>query len=316
MAAPSLGITQVDRPAGLAATATLLAMAATWGSALTIVKDVTERLPILDFMAVRCLIAGAVLLAVAPRAVGRLSSASRWRAVGLGLVWGGAQLLQVAGLSHTGASVSGFISGLFVVATPLLARLLLRQRLAPRMRLAVALATVGLAVVGLKGFSLGLGELLTAIAAVLYGLHILGLSAWARPGEVLGMSTLQMLVAGFLYFAAAGPTRITAPGTTTDWLLLLYLAIGIAAGGLLAQTWAQARLSPTRAALVLSTEPVFAAGFAIAFGGEPLTVRLVVGGSLLMGAVLVTELRTAKAIQAEEEIIDLCPSPPGRQVGA
>lgn len=316
MPAPSLGSTQVERPVGVVATIVLLGMAAMWGSALTLVKDLTESLPILDFMAVRYGIAGAVLLAIAPRAVARLSTASRWRAVGLGLVWGGAQLLQVAGLGHTGASVSGFIAGLFVVATPLLAWLLLRQRLAPRMRLAVTLATVGLAVVGLRGTSLGLGELLTTIAAVLYGLHILGLSVWARPGEVLGMSTLQMFVAGFLYFAAAGPTRITAPGTTTDWLVLLYLAIGVAAGGLLAQTWAQARLSPTRAALVLSTEPVFAAGFAIAFGEEPLTARLVVGGSLLMGAVLVTELRTAKAIHVEEEVIDLCPSPRGRQMGA
>jgi len=72
-------------------------------------------------------------------------------------------------------------------------------------------------------------------------------------------------------------------------VLLLYLALVIAAGGLVAQMWAQARLSPTRSALILALEPVFAAAAAITFGGEPLTWRLAVGGSLIVGAIAVSE---------------------------
>jgi len=264
-------------------------MAAAWGSALTLVKSLTERVPVLDFMAVRFGVAGVVLILVAPTAVARLPKASRRRGIALGVVWGSAQLIHMIGLGHTDASVSGFIAGLSVVVTPVLAWLLLGHRLSWTTRVGVCLATIGLAVLGLRGFSLGIGELLTAVAALLYGTHILGLSLWSKRGETLGMATLQVLVTGFLYLVAAAPRGITTPGTTMDWLLLLYLATAIAAGGLFAQTWAQARLSPTRSALILTSEPVFAAGFAIGLGGDELTVRLVIGGTVVFCAILLTE---------------------------
>lgn len=91
--------------------------------------------------------------------------------------------------------------------------------------------------------------------------------------------------------ASRCPASTSLGGTTfTDWLVLVYLAIPIAAGGLFSQTWAQARLSPTRSALILTSEPVFAAGFAIGLGGEELTLRLVIGGTVVFCAILLTEL--------------------------
>ena len=63
------------------------------------------------------------------------------------------------------------------------------------------------------------------------------------------------------------------------------------AGALIAQTWAQAHLTATRAAIVMAMEPVFAAVFAVLFGGEAVTARLLVGGSLVLGAMYLVELR-------------------------
>ena len=132
------------------ATLALLAMTACWGSTFFLIKDLLDRVPVLDFLAVRFAIATVGLFLLAPRALGRLSAASRRHAVVLGLLYGVAQILQTAGLAHTPASVSGFITGMYVVCTPLLAALILRTRITAMTWGAVLLATAGLGVLTLE----------------------------------------------------------------------------------------------------------------------------------------------------------------------
>ena len=85
------------------------------------IKDLLDRVPTLDFLAVRFTIAGLVMLAIAHRAVFGLDRRTVRQALIVGLIYGVAQILQTAGLAHTAASVSGFITGMYVVCTPLLA---------------------------------------------------------------------------------------------------------------------------------------------------------------------------------------------------
>ncbi len=105
----------------------------------------------------------------------------------LGLALAAAYLLQTVGLRSTPASVSGFITGLLVVLTPLGAALLYRERVSNACWTAVGLATAGLPLLSLRGLSIGLGEVLTLGCAVAFALHILGLSRWlaqsARAGR-------------------------------------------------------------------------------------------------------------------------------------
>src|SRR3712207_1884264 len=166
---------QPARHISILATLVLLALTASWGSTFFLIKDLLERVPTLDFLAVRFAIAGVAMLLVAPRAVARLSKESKRQALVLGLLYGVAQILQTAGLAHTAASVSGFITGMYVVFTPLFAALLLRSHIPGWTWAAVALATAGLGVLTLDGFSIGYGEALTFVAATLYALHIVGL---------------------------------------------------------------------------------------------------------------------------------------------
>ncbi|MDP2774154.1 MAG: DMT family transporter, partial [Nocardioides sp.] len=140
-----------SRRTTLLATAALLAMTACWGSTFFLIKDLLDRVPTLDFLAVRFAIASVAIFAVAPRAVARLSRESRRHAVVLGGLYGVAQILQTAGLAHTAASVSGFITGMYVVATPLFAAVLLRTRITAFTWAAVLLATAGLGVLTLDG---------------------------------------------------------------------------------------------------------------------------------------------------------------------
>src|SRR5699024_46003 len=119
------------RPATLLATLALLLVTACWGSTFFLIKDLLDRVPVLDFLAVRFAVATVVLVLLFPRALGRLDAAARRQAVVLGLLYGLAQILQTAGLAHTPASVSGFITGMYVICTPLFAAPLLKQRIGP-----------------------------------------------------------------------------------------------------------------------------------------------------------------------------------------
>ena len=283
----------------LLATAALLGITACWGSTFFLIHDLLERIPTLDFLAVRFSIAAVLLLVVAPKAVLRLSPHARRQAAVLGGLYGVAQILQTAGLAHTPASVSGFITGMYVVATPLFAAVLLRNRITGMTWLAVLLAFAGLAVLTLDGFSVGYGEALTFVAAMLYALHIVGLGAWAQAGDALGMAILQVVMVAVICLVASAPHGIVLPDNGQDWLSVVYMAVFPAALALLGQTWAQAHLTATRTAIVMSMEPVFAAFFAVLLGGESMTARMVLGGLMVLTAMLVVELVPRRRIEAE-----------------
>ena len=277
----------------------LLAVAAAWGSSFFLTKDLLQRIDVADYLALRFLIAAVVLVAVHPLAVARLRPLDRRRGVVLGLLYGVAQLLQTEGLRHTAASVSGFVTGMYVVFTPLLAAVILRHRIGRWAWVAVVLATAGLAVLSLRGFLLGSGELLTLASAALYALHIVGLGAWSTPANAFGLSTLQMTVIVVVCAIRAVPGGFSLPDGGGDWLRVLYLALVAGALALIVQTWAQAHLAPTRAAIAMTMEPVFASTFAVLFGNETLTVRMLVGGACVVAAMYLVELAPRRRIEAE-----------------
>jgi drug/metabolite transporter (DMT)-like permease len=281
------------------ATLALLSVTATWGSTFVLIKDALDRIPVADFLAVPFAIAALALWAVSPGAVRRLSPRVRRQGVLLGLVYGAAQLLQTAGLEHTAASVSGFITGMYVVFTPLLAAAIFRQQVGRTAWLAVGLATVGLAALSLQGFAVGLGESLTLLSAALYAVHIVGLGAWATSRDAYGLAVLQMAVIAAACGVGAAPGGLVLPPTPGDWVAMVYMALVAGALALVAQTWAQAHLTATRAAVVMTMEPVFAAFFAVALGGEVLTTRLLVGGALVLTAMYVAELGPRRGRDAE-----------------
>jgi len=208
----------------------------------------------------------------------------------VGALYGGAQLSQTVGLEHTSASVSGFVTGSYVVLTPVFSALLLRERIARTGWLAVLLATIGLALLSLNGFSVGRGELLTLICAALYALQIMFLGRWSTPQRALGLSCLQIFAITAICDAAALSDGLTLPSGGGQWAAVLYMAVVAGIAALIGQTWAQAHMTATRAAIVMTLEPVFAAAFAVVFGSEQLTRRMLAGGLLVVAAMYAVEL--------------------------
>jgi drug/metabolite transporter (DMT)-like permease len=290
-------MTSPRRLAGLA-TCGLLVMTAVWGSTFVLIKDVVARMPVADFLAVRFGIAAMVMLALFARPVWRLGRTQVLRGVLLGVVYGAGQLLQTWGLALIAPSVSGFVTGMYVVFTPILAMLLLRQRMAGVVWLAVLLSTAGLALLSLNGVSVDLGVWLTLASAALYALHIVGLGQWSRPGEALGLSAVQMVAIAAVCACATVPHGPTLPPDSRAWLALLYMALIAGAGAMWMQTWAQSHLPAARAAIVMTTEPVFAAAFAVALGSDVVTWRMLAGGALVLAAMYLVELLPRRRVSA------------------
>ncbi len=273
------------------ATGLLVAVTAVWGSTFFLIRDLVAHVPPADFLAVRFGIAALVMLLLFRRQTRALSRRDLRVGVVLGVLYGCAQVLQTVGLQTTHASVSGFVTGTYVVLTPVLGALVLRDRVGRVTWAAVALATAGLAVLSLQGLALGVGETLTLGSAVLYAAHIIALGRWSTPSAAVGLATVQAGVIAVVAGLAAVPGGLSLPATGGQWASLLYMALVAGAAALWAQTWAQAHLTATRAAIVMTLEPVFAALFAVLAGGESLTLRMLIGGGLVVAAMYLVELR-------------------------
>lgn len=272
------------------ATILLVSLTAVWGSTFFLIRDLVVHVPPIDFLAVRFAIAAVIMLALFWRPVRALTARQVLVGVGLGALYGLAQIAQTVGLATTPASVSGFITGTYVVLTPLLTALLLRERVAGSTWLAVGLATAGLALLSLRGLSVGPGEAVTLVSALLYALHIVGLGRYSASEVAVGLSVVQMVVIAVLCGIGAVPDGIVLPQTAGQWGTVLYMVLFASILALWAQTWAQAHLPATRAAIVMTMEPVFAAFFAVVFGGESPTWRMVAGGALVLTAMYAVEL--------------------------
>lgn len=270
----------------------LLAVSATWGSSFPLTKVVLREVGTLDFLGVRFAIATVVTAALLYRQVRALPRRVLVKGVILGLLYGAGQVVQTKGLETTPASVSGFITGLYVVLTPLCAAVLLRSKIGARVWLAAGLALVGLGFLALNdSLQLGIGEILTATSAFLYALHIVGLSAWARADQALGLAVVQLAGTAVLTLGMAAPDGIELPQSPGVWIAVVYMALVSGALAMIIQSWAQAHLAPSRAAIIMSTEPLWATLFAVTFTGESLTLRIVVGGIAILAAMLLVELR-------------------------
>ncbi len=280
-------------------TLTLLGVTAAWGSTFFLIKDLLKEISVFDFLSIRFAIATVALVVLAPRSVARLSRHELRHGVVLGVVYGVAQVLQTLGLEHTPASLSGFVTGMYVVMTPLFVALLFKERIGAFVWLAVAASTVGLGFLSLQGLSISPGVALIFASAMLYALHIVGLGRWSNTGNVFGLSIVQMTVICGVCTAVSAPNGISPPQTSGGWLSLLYMAVIAGALTILGQTWAQAHLSSTRAAIIMTMEPVWATFFAVLFGGEGLTTRMLVGGTFVLAAMYIVELAPRPKVEAE-----------------
>ncbi len=284
--------TAVGEPVGAdrrRASLALVLAAFLFGSTFLVVKDAITDADVVPFLAVRFLVGALVLWPLARR------RAATPREVAHGVLAGSAFLagfvFQTVGLQYTTASSSAFITYLLVVFVPLINAAAGREPPGWVTAVGVALAVTGLVLLSGGVSALGKGELLTLGCAFFFALHIVILDRTTARHDSLRLTFWQVLTVGLGCLVPGfflGGYGFGAPA----WAAAAFTGVGPTAVAVLCMVWAQRVVPPARAALLLLLEPVFAAVLGY-LAGDRLGARGVLGASLILAAVLLTELLPA-----------------------
>ena len=276
-----------------------------WGTTFSVTKSSLDSVPPLYFLAWRFSLAALGLVFLNLR---HIPSITRDELIG-GIISGASMAIgyiaQTVGMVYSTAAKAGFITGLAVVLVPLFGAVFFRRRPHFAVYIFAAVAAVGLALLSLD-FSAGFfvfnqGDLSLFICAVAFAVNILNLAKYAPRCRVLMLTLVQVAFTGIACWAASLLLETPVKFTGQVWAGLLYLAFVGTILTTAGQTWGQRLVSPERAALVFTLEPVFAAVFAFILLGEKLPPLGLVGSVLIMAGIIGAELVGRKVNQPEIE---------------
>jgi drug/metabolite transporter (DMT)-like permease len=203
---------------------------------------------------------------------------------------------QTIGLLFSTAAITGFYTGLYVALTPLLAWIILHHKISTKALVGVLLATLGLGILSSGAVVFGWGEIALLICAVLFALHIIGLGLWSSKHDSYALTIVQLTFCALLSWAGAVTLEggIKPPPDGEVWFAVVFTAVLATALAFLVQTWAQGFLDPSRVAIILTSEVVWAAVIAYGVGQEKLELLSVLGGSVMLCAMLIVEWPSKK----------------------
>ena len=262
----------------------LLLTTAVWGGSFVVMKDSLERQDVISFLATRFLIAGLLMLAYRPYSLVGLGKSLWIRATFLGFLLAAGFIFQSVGLTKTTVSSTGFITGLYLVFTPLISWLLIKRYILRLQLLAVFVATLGLYLIAYNGIEYGFGEFLVLISAVLFAMQIVAVGEWSNGKNAYPLALIQILVAALLFVMISFKDGYQVPPDGSVWIAILFTALFATFLGFLIQVKAQSIMTATAAGVILAMEVPFAFIFGLYFDNDPLTLRIASGGALVMGA--------------------------------
>jgi len=292
-----------------------------WGLTFVVIKNALADVSPLFFNSIRMTLAAITLTAVFHRDLSKLTKGSLLYGVVIGaLLWLGNEL-QTVGLKYTTPSKSAFLTGLSVVLVPVFLALFWKRKISPWSAGGVALAFAGLYLLTIPGGASGLnfrsmnhGDLLTLVAAIVFGFHIIYMGHATQANSWRQIAVIQTAVAALLMIFAVPVAekvwviwsgRVVA-GIVLTGFLSLALAFSV-------QAWAQQFTPATHTALIFSLEPVFASMTSFFFLGERLGTRSAFGGLLILAGVLISEEKGATETIAVAPDHAAVPQNPGEQ---
>lgn len=267
----------------------LIAISAVWGVTFVLVQDAIAVLPVSAFLAYRFLAAAAIVAVIFWSRIRSLSARGWCWGLTMGVALWAGFLSQTYALESTTVSNAGFITGLYVVITPILTALIFRRSPGRVGWCAAITSIVGLAL--LSGVGSGklhpLGDGLALVSAIAFSAHIVLTSGGVRRNDVGALLAVQLGVSGLLSLILAGSLgEVVAPRGATVWTALAVTAVVASAIGFFIQSYAQQHSSPARTALILASEPLFAGIFGYLLAGDRMTTLGWIGGCLIVVAIV------------------------------
>lgn len=286
------------------ADASLLFISIIWGSTFIITKQAIENVPVFSFLTLRFTVASFLLLIICLPRIRQIT----FRTILDGTILGSFLFLtyafQTIGLKYTQASVTAFITGLYVVLVPVLSLIILKKRPRPYAVTGVLLAFAGLVLITLNGsILLSRGEFLVLINAVFASFQIVFIDFYSRRNDIFLLTTVQILVV--LIFSILSSVLFEKNSFSYVYSNQLVFAVFVTSilatvVAFLIQTGLQKYTTPTKAAIIYSMEPVSSAFFSFFIGAELLTLRQYTGAMIIIFAVLFVE--TASYYNSMREI--------------
>ena len=222
-------------------------------------------------------------------------------AIGVSIAMG--YSLQTWGLQTIPSSKSAFITAMYVPLVPLLQWLCLRRMPGVMSCIGIVLAFIGLILLAGPDdnlLALGKGEIITLVGAVAIAAEIILISAWAGKVDVKRVTVVQLATASLVAFLLMIPAGESVPPISSG-LVIVALGLGIFSAIIqVTMNWAQRSVSPTRATVIYTGEPVWAGIFG-RLAGERLPLLALVGAAFIIAGVLVSELKLKRKKKALAE---------------
>lgn len=267
----------------LTAVAALVLCGLLFGTSFVVVKHGLRNVDPVPYVGLRFTLAALVFWPVArkrPAVPGDVRAG-----IGAGISYAIGMVVQSIGLQYTTASTSAFLTYLLVVMVPVISFVITRVAPPKRVVLAIAIAVAGLTLLTGGGVGFGRGELLTLIGAVVFAYHIIQVGRVGHRFDLWRFNAVHCATTGLVTLPLL-PFTGGLPRTGSAWLVIVYAALVVTCCTLVPWTWAGRHLSPTRTALILLTEPVFAAVADVVTGGHLSALELIGAALILVGAIV------------------------------
>lgn len=276
----------------------LVAATALWGVSFVVMKDIVDALSPAWLLGIRFTCAGVILFVILRKRV--IKTFSR-NVLGMGVVLGlldfSAFFAQTVGLQHTTPGINAFLTATYCVIVPFAWWIIARKRPTVFNVGAAVIAVAGIWLVSVsgssEGLSIGFGEAITLVCALLFAIHIVFVSKFSQSADALVLTVIQFVTEG-LCGLALGALSGTAPSVEvlTSPVLIGQMAFLIVFASIICfgiQNVALAYVPPAQASLFLSLESVFGVLFSVLLYGEQITLRLLLGFALIFGAIVISE---------------------------
>jgi drug/metabolite transporter (DMT)-like permease len=260
----------------------MLATAAVWGGSFVLMKDAIVQQDVYSFLSTRFVLAALLMIAYRPTVFRGLSSRFIKQGVLAGVLLSGGYIFQTLGLAKTTVSNTGFITGMYLVFTPLISLIILKRKVLLVQWFAVAIAMIGLVLISYNEISIGTGEILVLISALAFGAHFVALGEWSNGKNTYALTLIQILTVSAIATVCAFINGFEVPPSASVWQAIAFTAVFATFLAFLVQTKAQSVMSATVASVLLAMETPFAVVLGVLILNDPLTVRIIVGGSLVM----------------------------------
>ena len=267
----------------------LVSVAIIWGASFVLMKPAIEQEPFWDFLATRFTIATLVMVIARPSSLRLVKGKMLFRGIVIGAFLGLAYIFQTINLGLTTAAITGFLTGLYVVLTPIFARMFFKQRVRLQVWVGAVLAVIGLGFISITGFSFEPAQLWGVACAAMFAAHIVALGRWSPGLDSYSLTVVQLGMVTLVFWGGALVDGYQPPPSISVWFAVVFTAVFATALGFFVQTWAQSKMDASRVAVILTLEVVFTALISVGVGQETLLPKTVIGGAIIVLAMLVVE---------------------------